>query len=87
MNEAKPYDVDMRPVGLRISRVLTDYAQRLCLNTGVFREILSVPLNIVMDMSNHYGGLATQNMIFSVRLDLVFYHPTLLNTKFQFFDN
>jgi hypothetical protein len=29
----------------------------------------------------------TQNMIFSVILDLVFYHPTLLNTKLQFFDN
>ena len=29
----------------------------------------------------------TQNMISSVRLDLEFYHPTLLNTKFQFFDN
>ena len=28
----------------------------------------------------------TQNMIFSVRLDLVFYHPTLLNIKFKFFD-
>ena len=31
--------------------------------------------------------ITTQNMIFSVRLDLVFYYPTLLNTKFQFFDN
>ena len=34
-----------------------------------------------------YAVTTTQNMIFSVRLDLVFYHPTLLNTKFQFFDN
>ena len=32
-------------------------------------------------------NLTTQNIIFSVWLDLVFYHPTLLNTKFQFFDN
>jgi hypothetical protein len=30
--------------------------------------------------------ISTQNMIFSVRLDLVFYHLTLLNTKFKFFD-
>ena len=29
----------------------------------------------------------TLNIIFSVWLDLVFYHPTLLNTNFQFFDN
>ena len=29
----------------------------------------------------------TPNMIFSVWLDLVFYHPILLNTNFQFFDN
>ena len=34
-----------------------------------------------------YVENTTQNIIFSVRLDLVFYHPTLLNTKFQFFDN
>ena len=32
-------------------------------------------------------GCTTQNMIFSVWLDLVFYHPTMLNTNFQLFDN
>ena len=29
----------------------------------------------------------TQNMIFSVRVDVVFYHPTMFSTKFQFFGN
>ena len=36
---------------------------------------------------NVYVSIGTQNMIFCVWLYLVFYHPTLLNTNFQFFDN
>ena len=47
-------------------------------------------INLIMRGSREitvgHTNRTTQNMIFSVRLDLVFYHPTLLNTKSQFFD-
>ena len=41
----------------------------------------------MLDKCNVFSYLSTQNMTFSVRLDLVLLPPTLLNTKFQLFEN
>ena len=56
-------------------------------------DIYHLPLTIqcfitfMLDECDVFSYLSTQNMIFSVRLDLVLLLPTLLNTKSQLLDN
>ena len=59
--KAKPEDVNMEPVGFRITRILTDYAQKLpghC--SGIKRITTSMDRNVFVLSSQVAGPLCLQ---------------------------